>query len=896
MELSKNYTPTEIESKWYAHWLEQKYFASTPDNRPAYTVVIPPPNVTGILHMGHCLNNTIQDILVRRARMTGFNACWVPGTDHASIATEAKVVAMLRERGITKSSLSREEFLSYAWEWKEKYGGIILQQLKKLGCSLDWDRTSFTMDEDYYKAVIKIFVKLHKEGIIYRGLRMVNWDPQSKTALSDEEVIFKEVDSKLYYVKYPLVEDSSKFMMVATTRPETILGDVAICVNPTDERYKAWIGKEVIVPIINRKIPIIADEYVSIDFGTGALKITPAHDKNDNEIGRKHQLKTIDTLDENGHFTASQLMDEKPNEQILAYNGVDRFKLRKLISEDIAALGQIEKIEDYKSQIGTSERTGAVIESRLSLQWFMDMKSFMKNNPEALSAVMNDEIKFHPAKLKNTYNHWLENIKDWCISRQLWWGQQIPAWYDAQGNCIVAENEEEANTEYKKSHGIEPSTLGKDGMGLLKRDEDCLDTWFSSWLWPMEVFKGISNPENADANYYYPTTTLVTGQDIIFFWVARMVMAGYEFKNKLPFKDVYFTGMVRDKQGKKMSKQLGNSPDLLGLIDQYGADAARFGIMISSPAGNDLLFDESSLEQGKFFSNKLWNALKLVKMWEVNQLKIENEQLTIGFATDWFENRLAEASIEVEKQLKEFKLSEALKVIYSLIWDDFCSWYLEWIKPEYGQPIDTAVYAKTISYFESLLELLHPFMPFITEEIYHLLSDKKVGEDICIKQISIPTTYNKSILAKGEILKQTITAIRDVRNKQQLKPKELIQVYIEEVAKNNYHTFERILAKQVNADKLEFITTEIANSISIVNGKDKIYITSEFFKQNSTASKEDLEKDLAHLKGFLHSVEKKLSNEKFVANAKPEVLAIEQKKKADAEEKIKMIEATLQQN
>jgi valyl-tRNA synthetase len=895
MELSKNYTPTEIESKWYAHWLEQKYFASTPDNRPAYTVVIPPPNVTGILHMGHCLNNTIQDILVRRARMTGFNACWIPGTDHASIATEAKVVAMLREKGITKSSLTREEFLSYAWEWKEKYGGIILQQLKKLGCSLDWDRTSFTMDEDYYKAVIKIFVQLHKDGIIYRGLRMVNWDPQSKTALSDEEVIFKEVDSKLYYVKYPLVEDSSKYIMVATTRPETILGDVAICVNPTDERYKNWIGKEVIVPIINRKIPIIADEYVTIDFGTGALKITPAHDKNDNEIGRKHQLKTIDTLDENGHFTAIQLMDENPSEQILSYNGVDRFKLRKLISEDIAALGQIEKIEDYKSQIGTSERTGAVIESRLSLQWFMDMKTFMKKNPEALSSVMNDEIKFHPAKLKNTYNHWLENIKDWCISRQLWWGQQIPAWYDAQGNCIVAENEEEANQEYKKSYGIEPSSFGKEGMGLLKRDEDCLDTWFSSWLWPMEVFKGISNPENEDANYYYPTTTLVTGQDIIFFWVARMVMAGYEFKNKLPFKDVYFTGMVRDKQGRKMSKQLGNSPDLLGLIDTYGADAARFGIMISSPAGNDLLFDESSLEQGKFFNNKLWNALKLLKMWEGNQASSIELQAS-SFATDWFENRLAEAQQEVEKLLKTFKLSEALKVTYSLIWDDFCSWYLEWIKPEYGQPIDALIYQKTIAYFQSLLELLHPFMPFITEEIYHLLSTKNKGDDICIKQITILNSLDKNILAEGEILKQTITAIRDVRNKQQLKPKETIQVYIEEVAKPNYVNFENILAKQVQADNLEFTTTEIANSISIVNGKDKIFITSEFFKQDSTASKDDLEKDLAHLKGFLISVEKKLGNEKFVANAKPEVLLIEQKKKADAEEKIKMIEATLQQN
>ena len=612
MELSKNFEPSLIDSKWYEHWLQKDYFSSKPDGRESFTVVIPPPNVTGVLHMGHCLNNTIQDILVRRARMQGKNACWVPGTDHASIATEAKVVGMLRERGIAKSSLSRDEFLSYAWEWKEKYGGIILQQLKKIGCSLDWKRTSFTMDADYYKSVIDIFINLHEKGIIYRGMRMVNWDPVGKTALSDEEVIFKDIDSKLYYVKYPLVEDNSKFMMVATTRPETILGDVAICVNPNDERYKAWIGKEVIVPIINRKIPIIADDYVDAEFGTGALKITPAHDKNDNEIGRKHNLKTIDTLDAEGKFVADGLKDENPSELVLSYVGVDRFDLRKKIVEDIAALGQIEKIEDYKGQVGTSERTGAVIESRLSLQWFMDMKGFINKNPEVLSAVLSDEITFHPAKTKNTYKHWLENIKDWCISRQLWWGQRIPAWYDAKGNVFVAKTVEEALI---KAQGLNASLTIND----LFQDEDVLDTWFSSWLWPIEVFKGISNPDNEEINYYYPTTTLVTGQDIIFFWVARMIMAGYEFKHQLPFKDVYFTGMVRDKQGRKMSKQLGNSPDLLGLIEQYGADAVRFGIMIASPAGNDLLFDESSLEQGRNFNNKLWNALKLVKMWEGRQ-------------------------------------------------------------------------------------------------------------------------------------------------------------------------------------------------------------------------------------------------------------------------------------
>jgi len=603
MELTKNYISTDVEAKWYEHWLNKGYFNSTPDDREPYTIVMPPPNVTGVLHMGHCLNNTIQDILIRRARMQGKNACWVPGTDHASIATEAKVVGMLRERGITKSSLTRDEFLAYAWEWKEKYGGIILQQLKKLGCSLDWNRTSFTMDDDYYNAVIKIFIDLHSKGLIYRGKRMVNWDPESLTALSDEEVIFKEVDSKLYYVTYKLADGTQGGITVATTRPETILGDVAICVNPTDERYSSLVGKEVLVPIINRTIPIIADEYVTTDFGTGALKITPAHDKNDNMLGIKHHLKAIDTLDVAGKFTSTALMDDHPGEQVLSYNGMDRFVLRKKIAEDIDSLGLLEKIEEYKGQIGTSERTGAIIEHKLSLQWFVDMQQFMRRNEETLSAVMKDSIEFHPAKAKNTYSHWLENIKDWCISRQLWWGQRIPAWYDAEGNVFVAATEEEA-------------IVLSGGNTKLTQDEDVLDTWFSSWLWPMEVFKGISQPGNLDAAYYYPSTTLVTGQDIIFFWVARMIMAGFEFSGKAPFKDVYFTGMVRDKQGRKMSKQLGNSPDLLGLIDTYGADAVRFGIMVSSPAGNDLMFDESALEQGRNFNNKLWNALKLLKMWE----------------------------------------------------------------------------------------------------------------------------------------------------------------------------------------------------------------------------------------------------------------------------------------
>ena len=887
MELSKNFEPQHIDNKWYSHWINKGYFNSKVDaSKEPYTIVIPPPNVTGVLHMGHCLNNTIQDILIRRARMNGKNACWVPGTDHASIATEAKVVQMLRERGITKSSISREEFLQYAWEWKEKYGGIILQQLKKLGCSLDWNRTSFTMDDDYYKSVIKTFVQLYKDGIIYRGLRMVNWDPASKTALSDEEVIFKEIDSKLYFVKYPLVEDNSKYIMVATTRPETILGDVAICVNPNDERYKNIIGKEVIVPIINRKIPIIADDYVDITFGTGALKITPAHDKNDNEIGRKHQLKTINTLDIEGKFTTEELQEDNPSTQVLAYNGIDRFELRKKIAEDIAAIHQLEKIEEYKGQVGTSERTGAVIENRLSMQWFMNMKKFMEKNPETLSTVMNDEIIFHPAKLKNTYRHWLENIKDWCISRQLWWGQRIPAWYDANGNVFVAENETAAK---------ELCNLQNANNNIqLTQDEDVLDTWFSSWLWPIEVFKGISNPNNEEINYYYPTTTLVTGQDIIFFWVARMIMAGYEFKNTAPFKDVYFTGMVRDKQGRKMSKQLGNSPDLLALIDSYGADAVRFGIMIASPAGNDLLFDESSLEQGRNFNNKLWNALKLIKNFElrIKDNTTDNAQLIIqNFPLTWFENRLNKVKNDVENLLKQFKLSEALKTIYTLIWDDFCSWYLEWIKPGFEQPIDKNIYQKSVQYFEELMALLHPFMPFITEEIYHQLKERK--DDLTVQQQSQTETPDNSILLQGELLKKVISSLREARAKNQIKPKESIKLFIQTNTVANYSIIEEILKKQVNADNINYVNDAVANTIVVAIENEKFFIEAEKEIDN-VALKITLEKDLEYQKGFLESVMKKLANERFVQNAKPEILAIEQKKKADCEARIKTIEESLQ--
>ncbi len=906
MELSKNFEPAAIDAKWYQHSLDKGYFNSTPDSREAYTVVIPPPNVTGVLHMGHCLNNTIQDILVRRARMQGKNACWVPGTDHASIATEAKVVAMLRERGIAKSSLTREEFLSYAWEWKEKYGGIILQQLKKLGCSLDWNRTSFTMDEAYYKAVIKVFIDLHNKGLIYRGKRMVNWDPASQTALSDEEVIFKDVDSKLYYVSYLFADGSGK-ITVATTRPETILGDVAICVNPTDERYKNITGKEVIVPIINRRISIIADEYVTADFGTGALKITPAHDKNDNMLGIKYNLKAIDTLDATGKFTAVELMDENPSELVLSYNGIDRFALRKKIVEDIAALGQIEKTEDYKGQVGTSERTGAVIESRLSMQWFIDMKKFMEKNPEALSAVMDDTIQFHPAKLKNTYSHWLSNIKDWCISRQLWWGQQIPAWYDGEGNYEVAATIEEAIEQFK-------SRNSKIKIEDIKQDEDVLDTWFSSWLWPMEVFKGISNPGNKDVEYYYPTTTLVTGQDIIFFWVARMIMAGYEYKQIKPFKDVYFTGMVRDKQGRKMSKQLGNSPDLLGLIDQYGADAVRFGILIASPAGNDLLFDESSLEQGRNFNNKLWNALKLVKMWEGRMNPSSNEQYNdVFFAIEWFEKRLQEIKEEVNQLIKQFKLSEALKIIYSVIWDDFCSWYLERVKPEFQELIDYKVYEKTILFFNTLLEILHPYMPFITEEIYHRLNNS--SDCLTIKVIEsnfVRESKNEDSILQTEICKKLSTKLSEFRTKKNIKRSVTLEIILADSPFSASGLNKRL--KKDNAIVREGVRLTNFQDVDVTTGFNPLggeFIVIDKYKflidlsnirgamdtaileKEKGIQKESLLKDLEHQKGFLLSVEKKLGNEKFAANAKPEVLAMEQKKKADALSRIKAIEESL---
>ncbi len=872
MELSKNYIPTDVETKWYAHWIEKGYFNSKPDDRDPYTIVIPPPNVTGVLHMGHCLNNSIQDILVRRARMMGKNACWVPGTDHASIATEAKVVAMLRERGIAKSSLSRDEFLSYAWEWKEKYGGIILQQLRKLGCSLDWDRTSFTMDPDYYQSVVKVFNDLYAKGHIYRGKRMINWDVRAKTALSDEEVIYKEVQSKLYYIRYRIdtgSESHQEYITIATVRPETIMGDTAICVNPIDERFKHLHGKFAFVPLINRRIPIIPDEYVEIDFGTGALKVTPAHDINDYQLGQKYQLEIIDTMNDDGTMSeASQI-----------FIGEDRFDVRKKIIPELESAGNLVKIEEYTNQVGFSERTDAVVESRLSLQWWVSMKAISE---PALKAVMDEEINFHPSKFKNLYRHWMENIKDWCISRQLWWGHRIPAYYLEDGSFVVAHSLEEAFEKFKIQNS-------KVQIEDIKQDEDCLDTWFSSWLWPFEVFKGLSEPGNAEVKYYYPTNTLVTAPEIIFFWVARMIMAGYEYQGEKPFSDVYFTGIVRDKQGRKMSKSLGNSPDLLGLIDQYGADAVRFGIMIASPAGNDLLFDESSLEQGRNFNNKLWNALKLLKMWEARQADLSTD-LKNDFAINWFENRLHTVKAEVEVLMQQFRLSEALKIIYSLVWDDFCSWYLEWIKPGFEKPMDKAVYQRTVTYFEELMQLLHPFVPFITEEIYHLLDEQ--SDDLCMKQNQPIKVANESITAAGELLKNVISALRDARNKNQLKPKETIKLHIQSENISSYQDIEKILAKQVNAEETKFTTEPIANSIVVAIEKDKFFIETEKVL-DATTLKAELLKDLEYQTKFLQSVSLKLSNERFVQNAKPEVVDFERKKQADAEARIKTIEESL---
>ncbi|MEO6219090.1 MAG: valine--tRNA ligase, partial [Ginsengibacter sp.] len=811
MELSKNYIPENTEDKWYRHWLSKDYFTSRPDTRPAYTIVIPPPNVTGVLHMGHTLNETVQDILIRKARMSGYNACWVPGSDHASIATEAKVVDMLKkEKNIDKIDLSREEFLNYAFEWKEKYGDIIYRQIAKLGCSVDWSRVTFTMDDHYYKAVIKVFVDLYNKKLIYRGARMINWDPAAKTALSDEEVDYKDVTGILYYIKYKIVDSeynsqqtTDNYIVIATQRPETIMGDTAVCANPIDQRYQHLKGKNVLVPLIDKAVPVIFDEYVDKDFGTGILKITPAHDINDYNIGLKYNLAVIDTLNEDGTLSeAAQI-----------YVGEDRFLARKKIVDEIRQKGLLVKEEEYTTRLGYSQRTNVVVEPKISTQWFLKMKELAS---PALDAVASGRVNIHPGdKFYATYKYWMENVKDWCISRQLWWGQQIPAWYDEEGNVYVGETVMDAYAKCK----IQDS---KSEIQNLKQDEDVLDTWFSSWLWPIEVFNGISFPGNKDIKYYYPTSVLVTGQDIIFFWVSRMIMAGMEYMHEKPFSDVYFTGMVRDKLGRKMSKQLGNSPDLLELIKEYGADAVRFGIMISSPAGNDLLFDKGSLEQGKHFNNKLWNALKLIKMWaersgDKSKEVIESIEIPAqNFATDWFRSRLSEVRIEVDKLMKEFRLSEALKTIYSLIWDDYCSWFLEWIKPDFGHSIDKNIYDASVLFFEDLLQLLHPFLPFITEEIYHLLKDRQ--DDIVMKQFESVGQPIEKILQQGSKLKELVTAIRDTRNKNNIKPKDTVRLFIEAQDSSSYKSIRNILSKQVNAESIEFTYEPMPSAITIVTG------------------------------------------------------------------------------
>lgn len=876
-ELSKTYKPADIEEKWYSYWLTNRYFHAEPDEREPYCIVIPPPNVTGVLHMGHMLNNTIQDVFTRRARMQGKNACWVPGTDHASIATEAKVVQMLRERGIKKSDLSREEFLHYAWEWKEKYGGIILEQLKKLGASCDWDRTRFTMEDSLSDAVIEVFIDLYEKGLIYRELRMVNWDPQGRTALSDEEVIYKDVNSKLYHIRYFLAGSKDEYVTIATTRPETILADTAICVNPNDERYKHLVGKKALVPFINREIPIIADEYVAMDFGTGCLKVTPAHDKNDYELGKKHGLEIIDILTDDG-FLNVKAIDPR-------YVGKDRFAVRRDIAADLEAAGHLAKTEEYKNQVGTSERTGAVIEPRLTLQWWVDMKKFVAKNPQVLDAVMNDEIRFHPANMKNTYRHWIENIKDWCISRQLWWGQRIPAWYDAQGRLVAVARTAEEAIEKAKANG---EILTAD---QISQDEDVLDTWFSSWLWPISVFDGFREKNNEDIRYFYPTNDLVTAPEIMFFWVARMIMAGYEWMGEKPFSNVYYTGIVRDKQRRKMSKSLGNSPDPLDLIANYGADGVRMGMLLCSPAGNDILFDESQVEQGRNFANKIWNAFRLVKGWETKADNtfaaevLESNRVSVA----WFEARFNEALKEIGHKLDDYKLSEALMAVYKLIWDDFCSWYLEMVKPAYQQPLDETTFRQTIGLFEKLMKLLHPFMPFITEEIWQNITERKEGESICI------TSYPTYEPVKGPELARVfecISQIRNLRNAKGISPKETFEISIKTTEPSLYQPFSYLIAKLANVSAVQFSEEKPEKAVSVPVATDELFVKLNL-QVDADAEKEKLSKEIEYLEGFLKSVEAKLGNEKFVANAKPELVEKEKQKKADAEAKIEVLRGNL---
>ena len=889
MELASKYDPQDVEGKWYQYWLDNKLFSSKPDGRDPYTVVIPPPNVTGVLHMGHMLNNTIQDILVRRARMEGKNACWVPGTDNASIATEAKVVNRLAQQGIKKTDLTREEFLKHAWDWTHEHGGIILKQLRRLGASCDWDRTAFTMDETRSRAVIHVFCDLYQKGLIYRGVRMVNWDPKAQTALSDEEVIYKDEHSKLYHLKYYVVEQDCQqvdeenvmhkdekgyYAVVATTRPETIMGDTAMCINPEDKKNTWLKGKHVIVPLVGREIPVIEDSYVDIEFGTGCLKVTPAHDINDHALGLKHGLATIDIFNDNGTISEAAGM----------YVGMDRMDVRKQISADLQEAGLMEKIEDYNNKVGFSERTNVPIEPKLSTQWFLKMQHFADI---ALAPVMDDDIEFYPKKYKNTYRHWLENIKDWCISRQLWWGHRIPAYYfDNEGkkDFVVAETAEEAlKLAQEKNANIKAEDL--------EQESDCLDTWFSSWLWPISLFDGIEHPDNEEINYYYPTSDLVTGPDIIFFWVARMIMAGYEYRGKMPFKHVYFTGIVRDKLGRKMSKSLGNSPDPIDLIDKFGADGVRMGMMLSAPAGNDILFDESLCEQGRNFNNKIWNAFRLVKGWETADIE---QPKSAEIAVKWFDAKLKEVNEEMQKQFKDYRISEALMTVYKLFWDEFSSWYLEMVKPAYGQPIDQKSYDATLRFFDALLKMLHPFMPFITEELWQHIYDRKDGESIMREKLEIPapTAEEQKLAADIEAVKQIIAGVRTVRNQKNIAQKE--QLSLQVVGKNDFEAFNDVTLKMANLDKIEVIAEKSADASSFMVGTDEFAVPLGDLI-DAAAEIEKAEAQLKHLEGFLMGIRKKLSNENFVAHAPEKVVALERKKESDSVEKIAALKATIEE-
>lgn len=871
MELPSKYDPKLTEDKWYAYWLQHRFFHSEPDNRPPYTIVIPPPNVTGVLHMGHILNNTIQDIIIRRARMTGYNACWVPGTDHASIATEAKVVAKLKTEGIEKKDISREEFLKHAWEWKEKHGGIILEQLKKLGASCDWNRTCFTMDKSLYDSVIKVFVDLYEKGLIYKGVRMVNWDPQALTAVSDEEVIYREVQSKLYHVNYRIYNTENEWLTIATTRPETILGDTAVCVHPNDERYKHLKGKQVVIPLVERVVPVIFDEYVDMEFGTGALKVTPAHDINDYNLGLKHKLPSIDIFNENGTL----------NEKAVYFTGKDRFLARELMIKELENLKQLQKTEDITNKVGYSERTDAVIEPKLSLQWFLKMQQMAK---PALEVVLSEEVKFYPSKFVNTYRHWMENVKDWCISRQLWWGQQIPAYYAPDGDVFVAVNIEEAL--------VKANAAGKNlTVNDLKQDEDVVDTWFSSWLWPVSVFDGINHPDNKDINYYYPTKDLVTAPEILFFWVARMIMAGIEYRKAVPFSNVYLTGIVRDKIGRKMSKQLGNSPDPIDLMNSYGADGVRMGMLLVSPAGNDLPFDESQCEQGRNFSNKIWNAFRLIQSWKADESVTQPESSKA--AVKWFLEALNKAKLELADHFSKYRMSDALLSIYKLIWDDFCSWYLEIIKPAYGKPIDTLTFNQTLGYFEELLLLLHPFMPFITEELWQQIQPRKNGESIMIVQLSEAKNFDEKLISDFDFTSKVVSEIRNFRQEKNIPNKDSVKLKIKLNSNESQKISDSILIKLSNISDLEYVNEKQKDAVCIMVGSSEFYIPVEGNIDVESELKK-LNEELEYQKGFCSSILKKLENERFVNSAPAHIVEMERKKLNDARSRIQIIEEQIE--